>query len=77
MTTKLLDLITPADGDYDVARLAWNRSADQRPALIVEALSADHVVDAVHLARSAGLRIAPQGLDTVAQSVELLRQRLG
>jgi FAD/FMN-containing dehydrogenase len=61
MTTRLLDLTTPDDPGYDAARAAWNTAVDQRPALVAEAASAGDVVEAVHLARAEGLRIAPQG----------------
>jgi FAD/FMN-containing dehydrogenase len=76
MTTELLHLITPDDGDYDAARLAWNRGCDQHPALIVEAHSADHVVEAVRLARARGLKIAPQGTGHHAAALPALDDAL-
>ncbi|MDQ2621971.1 MAG: FAD-binding protein [Actinomycetota bacterium] len=54
------ELIRPEDDNYDSARLAWNLAADQHPAAIVIARSADEVVDAVNWARENGLRVAPQ-----------------
>ncbi|RKQ93014.1 FAD binding domain-containing protein [Solirubrobacter pauli] len=54
-------LITPTDPGYDQARQAWNRSADQRPALIAEAESEADVAEAFRVARAAGLRVVPQG----------------
>jgi FAD/FMN-containing dehydrogenase len=48
---------TPGDEGYDEARSAWNLTADQRPALVVMAEDAAHVVAAVRLARERGLGV--------------------
>jgi FAD/FMN-containing dehydrogenase len=61
MTTRLLDLVAPSDPRYDADRAAWNTSVDQRPALIATVASVHDVIEAVRVARSHGLRIAPQG----------------
>ena len=53
-------VITPDDPGYDTARLAWNLTVDQRPALIVEPTDVDDVVAAVNHARAEGLGIAVQ-----------------
>jgi FAD/FMN-containing dehydrogenase len=53
-------VITPGDPDYDTARLAWNLTVDQHPALIVVPESVDDVVEAVRHARDAGLGVAVQ-----------------
>lgn len=53
-------VITPTDPRYDEARLAWNRSVEQRPALIVAAASASDVAEAVRYARANGLGVAVQ-----------------
>ena len=51
----------PSDAGYDEARAAWQLVADQRPAVVVEAESAEDVAAAVRFARTHGLRVAPQG----------------
>ena len=51
----------PADERYDEARAAWQLAVDQRPAVVVEAESAEDVAAAVRFARTHGLRVAPQG----------------
>jgi hypothetical protein len=53
-------VLTPHDPDYDTARLAWNRTVEQYPALIVQARSASDVSEAVRFARAHGLGIAVQ-----------------
>ncbi len=54
-------VIAPGDADFDAARRAWNLAVDQRPALVVQAATADDVSATVRYAASAGLRVAPQG----------------
>lgn len=53
-------VITPDDPRYEEARLAWNRTVEQRPALIVAAASAADVAEAVKFARAEGLGVAVQ-----------------
>lgn len=53
-------VILPEDERYEEARLAHNRSIDQRPALIVSALTAADIAAAVRFAREQGLAIAVQ-----------------
>lgn len=53
-------VIAPSDPRYAEARLAWNRSVNQSPALIVAAASAADVAEAVRYARAQGLGIAVQ-----------------
>jgi FAD/FMN-containing dehydrogenase len=48
----------PRDPGYDAARGAWNRTVDQRPALVVEAAGAGDVVAAVRLAGAQHLGVA-------------------
>jgi FAD/FMN-containing dehydrogenase len=55
------DVIAPGDADYETARLAWNLTARQRPALVVVADRADDILAAVRFAREQGLRVAAQG----------------
>jgi len=52
---------TPADPDWDEARLAWNLAADQNPAAIAFVENADDVVKTVSFAAQNGLRVAGQG----------------
>jgi UDP-N-acetylenolpyruvoylglucosamine reductase len=54
------DVHTPSDAGWDEARMAWNLAADQRPAVVLLAGSADDVAAAVDFARAAGLRVAAQ-----------------
>jgi hypothetical protein len=68
--------ILPGDAAYDDARRAWNLAADQRPAAIVVARSADDVVEAVALAAEHGLRIVPQGTGHLASAVPAMEDAL-
>jgi FAD/FMN-containing dehydrogenase len=52
---------TPADPDWDEARLAWNLAVDQRPEAVVFAGSADDVAKTVRFAADNGLKVAGQG----------------
>jgi FAD/FMN-containing dehydrogenase len=52
---------TPADPDWDEARLAWNLAANQTPAAIAFVESAEDVAKAVAFAAQNGLRVAGQG----------------
>jgi FAD/FMN-containing dehydrogenase len=76
MTTNLLEVLTPADAGYDAARAPWNLSVDQRPALIVDAASADDVADAVRLAVARNLKVAPQGTGHRATALPALDDAL-
>jgi FAD binding domain len=51
----------PDDSDWDQARAAWNLAADQRPAVVVFAESADDVAATVRFAAGNGLKVAAQG----------------
>jgi hypothetical protein len=51
----------PQDPGWDEARRPWNLAVDQRPALVVRPESTGDVVAVVEVARSNGLRVAPQG----------------
>jgi hypothetical protein len=62
-----LDVIPPSDGRYDDARLAWNLSADQRPAAICRAASVTDVQNAIGYARDRGWRVAAQSTGHFAQ----------
>ena len=53
-------VLSPESPQYDQARMAWNLTVDQRPALIVFIESKDDVVEAVRFAAEAGLDIAVQ-----------------
>ncbi|HEX6788189.1 MAG TPA: FAD-binding oxidoreductase [Gaiellaceae bacterium] len=55
------ELVLPSSPGWDEARTAWNLAVDQRPAAVVLAESASDVAKTVQIARSAGLRVAPQG----------------
>ena len=62
---------TPQDSDWDDARLAFNLTADQRPAAVVHAADARDVSTAVRFAAEHGLRVAPQVTGHGAVSLEL------
>jgi FAD/FMN-containing dehydrogenase len=55
------ELVLPSEPAWDEARTAWNLAVDQRPAAVVLAESAGDVSETIQAARSAGLRVAPQG----------------
>ncbi len=63
------DIVTSADPAWDVARQAWNLAADQQPALVVVAATADDVAATVRFARERGLRVAPQNTGHGAMSL--------
>ncbi|HSL65947.1 MAG TPA: FAD-binding oxidoreductase [Gaiellaceae bacterium] len=54
-------VVFPHEEGWDEARLAWNLHADQRPAAVVFAESAEDVAAVVAFARSRGYGVAPQG----------------
>src|SRR4029453_5266859 len=51
----------PADSDWDQARLAWNLAADQHPAAIAFAESAEDIAKTVRFAAPNGFKVAAQG----------------
>ncbi|MBI5103797.1 MAG: FAD-binding oxidoreductase [Solirubrobacterales bacterium] len=68
--------IRPGHEHYDEARRAWNLAADQRPAAVVVARTADEVVAAVRLAAAEGLRVVPQGTGHLASAVPAMEDAL-
>jgi FAD/FMN-containing dehydrogenase len=64
------EIVTPADPDWNEARLAWNLAADQRPAAVVYAESVGDVVDVVDYARENGLRVTTQGTGHFANTID-------
>jgi FAD/FMN-containing dehydrogenase len=66
------DVFVPGDDGYDEARRGFFLNVDQRPSAVVLAESSADVVRAVQLARSLGLRIAPQSTGHGAASLEPL-----
>ena len=54
-------LTLPGDDGWDLARQAWNLSADQHPAAVATAAGVDDVRAVIEFARGRGLRVAPQG----------------
>ena len=55
----------PGEPGWDEARAAWNLSADQRPAAVVEAADADDIAAVLRL----GCRVAPQGTGHGAEAL--------
>jgi hypothetical protein len=64
------DIVAADDDGFDAARQAFNLALDQRPAVVALPESDLDVVEIVCFARSAGLRIAPQGTGHGASSLE-------
>jgi FAD/FMN-containing dehydrogenase len=60
----------PNDAGYDVARLAWNLAADQRPAAVAMPRTVDEVTRIVRAAAEQGLRVAPQSSGHAAVPLE-------
>jgi FAD/FMN-containing dehydrogenase len=54
------DALAPGDAGWDAARAAWNLAADQHPAAVVLAESAEDVARTVSFAAERDLRVAPQ-----------------
>jgi FAD/FMN-containing dehydrogenase len=53
-------VLTPDDADYEQARLAWNRTTDQHPAVILIPDNTQDVIAGVQFAREAGLGVGIQ-----------------
>ncbi len=77
-------LTMPGDDGWDLARQAWNLTADQHPAAVALPEDADDVRTVVRFARENGLRVAPQGtghgattLGDLGGSILLKTTRLG
>ncbi len=72
LATNLSGRVTTAeDADWDIARQAFNLTADQRPAAVVHAADARDVSAAVRFAGEHDLRVAPQVTGHGAVSLEL------
>src|SRR6202162_4881422 len=54
-------LITPASGEYEIARKVYNEMIDRRPAAIVRCADVADVRAAVNFARQDGLTVAIRG----------------
>ena len=65
--------VLPGDPGFDEARLAWNLTADQRPAAVALPETAADVAATVRFARAAGLRVAPQGTGHNATAIASLQ----
>jgi hypothetical protein len=71
-----IDVVTPADPDWDEARQAWNLAVDQRPVAVAFPESAAQVASLVEFAAEHGLRVAPQGTGHNAAPMEDLSDSL-
>ncbi len=65
-------LFASTDDGWDGARQAWNLVADQRPAAVAYAGSADDIVAIVNFAREHGLRVAAQATGHAAGALSSL-----
>jgi FAD/FMN-containing dehydrogenase len=54
-------VLLPGDAGYDTARSIWNAMIDRRPGMIVQALGAADVIQAVNFAREHGAALAVRG----------------
>jgi hypothetical protein len=70
------DLVARADAEWDDARLAWNRAADQRPAAVVYPESVADIVTVVEYARDHGLRVTTQGTGHFALTLDSLEDTI-
>lgn len=70
------EVYLPGDDGYDEARMAWNLSADQRPAAVWVARSVGQVQSALAYAREHGLRVAPQTTGHLGQALPALDRAL-
>jgi FAD/FMN-containing dehydrogenase len=68
--------VLPGDAGFDEARLAWNLSADQRPAAVAFPVSAADVAATVRFARRNGLRVAAQGTGHNATAIASLQDTI-
>lgn len=64
-------IATPADADWDQARMAWNLAVDQQPSAVALVESADDVVRVVRFAAENGLRVTSQGSGHGAASLRI------
>jgi FAD/FMN-containing dehydrogenase len=55
------DFVAPGDAEWDLARRAWNLTADQRPALVALPADVTDVQAVMRHAAQRGLKVAPQG----------------
>ncbi|HEY3491547.1 MAG TPA: FAD-binding protein, partial [Solirubrobacterales bacterium] len=64
-------IATPADADWDQARMAWNLAVDQQPSAVALVESADDVARVVRFAAENDLRITTQGSGHGAASLRI------
>jgi FAD/FMN-containing dehydrogenase len=62
---------TPADADWDQARMAWNLAIDQRPSAVALVESADDAVRVVRFAAENDLKVTSQGSGHGAASLRI------
>ena len=67
------DVVLPGDAGWDAARQAWNLVADQNPAAVVYAASADDIAATLRFAAEHGLQVAAQGTGHGATTLPDLR----
>jgi hypothetical protein len=67
---------TPVDPDWDQARAAWNLAADQRPAAVAFAESAEDIAATLRFAAASDLRVATQGTGHGAGSLAALEEAI-
>ena len=67
-----VELVTPADANWDEARAAWNLTVDQRPTAVAFPETAEQIQAIVEYAIAHDLRVAPQGTGHNAAAIESL-----
>jgi FAD binding domain len=65
-------IVTPADGDWDQARSAWNLAADQHPRAVAFVESPADVVATIRFAGANGLHVSGQGTGHGAVALDRL-----
>ena len=70
------DIVAPGHPEWDLARRAWNLSADQHPALVAMPADAGDVLAVMDYAISAGLKVAPQGTGHNAAAIASLEDTI-
>jgi FAD binding domain len=69
-------IATPADSDWDEARMAWNLAADQRPSAVAFVENGGDIAAVVRFAAGNGLRVSGQGTGHGAVALDSLEDAI-